>query len=92
MKNGNKHTGESEERDSMRPEYDFSGAVRGATAARYAEGTNMVLIAPDVIDLFPDSDSVNDALRALAHVIRRRDAEMGRTREPEPHGTAGPNG
>ncbi|MEW6349748.1 MAG: hypothetical protein AB1646_11850 [Thermodesulfobacteriota bacterium] len=76
MKNNDKHADEGEERDTMRPEYDFSGAVRGVTAARYAEGTNVGLIAPDVIDLFPDSESVNDALRALAHVIRRREADF----------------
>jgi len=56
----------------MRPEYDFSGAVRGVTAARYAEGTNAVVITPDVLDVFPDSASVNEALRALAPVIRHR--------------------
>jgi hypothetical protein len=60
------------ERDTMRPEYDFSGAVRGATAARYAAGTNVVVIAPDVRDVFPDGESVNEALRALAPVIRHR--------------------
>ncbi|MCH8146336.1 MAG: hypothetical protein IIA55_16630 [Gemmatimonadetes bacterium] len=56
----------------MRAEYDFSGAVRGKTAARYAEGSNVVLIDPDVLDVFPDADAVNEALRALAPVIRRR--------------------
>ena len=58
--------------DTMRPEYDFSGAVRGKTAARYAEGSNVVLIDPDVLDVFPDANAVNEALRALAPVIRRR--------------------
>jgi len=56
----------------MRPEYDFSGAVRGATAARCAEGTNSAVIAPDVLGVFPDSESVNEALRALAPIIRQR--------------------
>jgi hypothetical protein len=56
----------------MRPEYDFSKGVRGATAARYAEGTNVVVIDPDVLDVFPDASSVNEALRALAPVIRHR--------------------
>ncbi len=56
----------------MRPDYDFSGALRGITASRYAEGTNVVVIAPDVLDVFPDSASVNEALRALAPVIRHR--------------------
>jgi len=56
----------------MRPEYDFSGAARGITAKRYAEGTNVVVVGRDVLDVFPDSVSVNEALRALAPVLRRR--------------------
>jgi hypothetical protein len=52
--------------DTMRPEYDFSGAVRGVTAARYAGGTNVVLLEPDVAELFPDSRAVNEALRTFA--------------------------
>lgn len=60
------------DRDTMRPEYDFSGAVRGVTAARYREGTNIVVLDPAVMDVFPDSDAVNEALRALAPVLRRR--------------------
>ncbi|MBM3333004.1 hypothetical protein FJY68_14360 [candidate division WOR-3 bacterium] len=56
----------------MRPEYDFSGAARGKTAARYAEGTNVVVVGRDVLDVFPDGTAVNEALRALAPVIRRR--------------------
>ena len=61
----------AEERDDMRPEYDFSHAVRGVTARRYAEGANVVVIAPDLLDVFPDAETVNDALRALAPVLRR---------------------
>ena len=38
------------DRDTIRPEYDFSRAVRGMTAARYAEGANGVLIDPEVLD------------------------------------------
>jgi hypothetical protein len=59
------------ERDTMRPEYDFSRAMRGRTAARYAEGTNVVVVGRDVLDVFPDGIAVNEALRALAPVIRR---------------------
>ena len=44
-----------DDRDTMRPEYDFSGAVRGVTAARYAKGTNMVVVDPEVLDVFPNS-------------------------------------
>lgn len=59
-------------RDTMRRHYDFSKAVRGATAARYAEGANVVVIDPSVLDVFPDSKAVNEALRALAPVLRNK--------------------
>lgn len=59
------------DRDTLRPEYDFSRAVRGVTTARYAEGANVVVIDPEVLDVFPDGPSVNEALRALAPVVRR---------------------
>lgn len=56
--------------DTMRPEYDFTNAVRGVTAARYAQGTNVVLLDPDTAQLFPDSRAVNEALRTLARLAR----------------------
>ena len=68
------------DRDTMQPEYDFSGAVRGATAARYGQGANVVVIDPDVLDVFPDAASVNEALRALAPVLRQR-RSRGRKRQ-----------
>ena len=52
----------------MLDEYDFSKGVRGKCAGRYAKGTNVVVIAPDVAAVFPDADSVNDALRALLRI------------------------
>ena len=60
------------DRDTMRPEYDFGKAVRGVTAARYAQGANVVVIDPEVLDVFPDSESVNATLRALAPVLRQQ--------------------
>lgn len=60
------------DRDTMRPEYDFSRAVRGITAVRYAQGANIVVIDPEVLDVFPDGETVNEALRALAPVLRKR--------------------
>jgi hypothetical protein len=57
--------------DTLRPEYDFSGGVRGVTAARYRDGSNVVVVDPSVLDVFPDAESVNEALRALAEVVRR---------------------
>jgi len=68
----------TEEQDTMRPEYDFSGAVRGVTAARSAKGTNVVVADPEVVDVFPNSSAVNEALRALAPVLRRRQTTQGR--------------
>ncbi len=59
-------------------QYDFSGGVRGKYAQRYREGSNVVVIEPDVVEFFPDDDSVNEALRNLAAVIRREEqAEQG---------------
>ena len=50
---------------SLLPEYDFSGGERGRHAGRYAKGTNVVLLDPDVAEFFSDSRSVNKALRGL---------------------------
>ncbi|MBI4458748.1 MAG: hypothetical protein HY648_01650 [Acidobacteria bacterium] len=67
----------------MRPEYDFSQAVRGVTAARYARGVNIVVIDPEVLDVFPDGAAVNRTLRALAPVLRQqRGATTKRRRSP----------
>jgi hypothetical protein len=56
----------------MREEYDFSKGVRGKYAGRFSENTVMVVLNPDVAEIFPDSASVNSVLRALAHIIRER--------------------
>ena len=58
----------------MRAEYDFSGGVRGKYAARYARGTNVVLLDPELTAAFPDSKSVNDALRALLAIANRAES------------------
>jgi hypothetical protein len=50
----------------MRAEYDFRGGVRGKHAGRYAAGTNVVVLDPDVAAVFPDAASVNRALRQVA--------------------------
>jgi len=55
----------------MMKEYDFSKGARGKYAKRYAAGTNVVLIDPDVAEFFPDRDSVNDTLRSLIKVIKK---------------------
>ena len=58
--------------DEMRPEYDFSGGVRGKFYKEYMKGTNVVLLDPDVAEVFPDSRTVNEALRVLAQVAKRQ--------------------
>jgi len=58
--------------DDMRPEYDFSGGVRGKFYKEYMKGTNVVLLDPDVAEVFPDSRAVNEALRVLAQVAKRQ--------------------
>jgi len=61
-------TRKTKHEDEMRSHYDFSGGVRGKYAAHYAEGTNVVVLAPDVAAMFPDSVAVNEALRTLARI------------------------
>ena len=59
--------------DELRPEYDLSqmkDGVRGKYAKRFREGTNLVLLSPDVAQYFPDEDSVNAALRSLVSVAK----------------------
>jgi hypothetical protein len=68
-----KSKGEPIENDDLRPEYDFAsmkGGVRGKYAERFAAGTNIVLLEPDVAQAFPTSQSVNEALRMLLQLAR----------------------
>ncbi len=53
-------------------EYDFSRGIRGKYQRRYARGTNVVVLDPDVVRVFPTAEAVNSSLRALAAIIRRR--------------------
>lgn len=57
------------EPDEMKPEYDIRG-VRGKYYERYLQGTNVVLLEPDVATVFRDSESVNRVLRMLIDVAR----------------------
>jgi hypothetical protein len=62
-----------ETEDDLRPEYDFSqlkGGVRGKYVERYKAGTNLVLLAPDVADVFPTDEAVNEALRLLIKIAK----------------------
>jgi ABC-type lipoprotein export system ATPase subunit len=76
MKKG-KHTPRIAE---MRAEYDFSGGQRGKYAKRFAEGTNIIILDPDVAELFPDSKTVNEALRALSKIADRQRKIAARTK------------
>ncbi len=58
------------EADEMRPDYDIRGGLRGKYYERYQQGTNVVLLEPDVASVFHDSESVNRALRMLIDVAR----------------------
>ena len=58
--------------DELRPEYDFSGAVRGKHHEAYKAGTNVVVLDADVAKAFPDSSSVNRALRLLLEVAQKQ--------------------
>ena len=58
-------------KDTMRPEYDMTGGVRGKYAGRFKGDVVMVPIAPDVAAAFPDADAVNDALRVLIKAAKK---------------------
>lgn len=60
---------------------DLSKAVQGKYYRRMQEGTNIVLIAPDLLDTFPDSESVNEALRTLKKIATRSVQPSARTRK-----------
>jgi hypothetical protein len=57
--------------DEILPEYDFSRASRNKYASRYAAGSAVVVLEPDVAAAFPTSGEANEALRALAGIIQK---------------------
>ncbi len=64
---------ENEMEDELRPEYDFAnmeGGVRGKYVERYAQGTNLVLLDPDVAEAFPNDEAVNTALRLFIQIAQ----------------------
>ena len=64
----------TEQADELRPEYDLAEllkhAVRGKYTAQYKAGTNLVLLAPDVANAFPDERAVNKALRLVMQLAK----------------------
>lgn len=55
----------------MLEEYDFSQGVRGKYVERFKKGSNIVVLSPDVAEVFSDSESVNEALRTLIKITRQ---------------------
>lgn len=70
-----KKTSKPASRRGMRPEYDFTGGVRGKYAARFRAGTNIIVLDPDVAAVFESPEQVNRALRALLNAIPPRRAQ-----------------
>ena len=68
---------ESENKDVLRPEYDFSRGVRGKHAARYAEGTNVVVLEADVAREFRTTEQVNETLRAVSKLLQQHRKRSG---------------
>jgi hypothetical protein len=72
--------------DELRPEYDLrellANGVRGKYAERYRAGTNLVLLDPEVAKVFPDEQSVNDALRLVIELTKIPSAKKRRTAKP----------
>ena len=61
-----------EKNNEILREYDFSQGILGKYARRYARGSNVVVLEPDVAKVFPNAEAVNTSLRSLAEIIRRR--------------------
>jgi hypothetical protein len=93
MSGGNmkKATGKDKE---IRDHYDFTGGVRGKYARRYAEGSNVVVLDPDVARLFPNREAVNDTLPAVAQIVQieeRKRAGVKKTVPPDRGSVVGLN-
>ena len=72
----------AESDDDLLPEYDFRGAVRGKYYERYRQGTNVVLLDPDIAAVFHDSAAVNHTLRLLVSLANAKAAGRRRPRSP----------
>ncbi len=63
------------ESDEMRPEYDFAAGKKNPYAARFARGSNIVMIRPEIFAAFPSEDAVNDALESLMRAGAAREVK-----------------
>ncbi len=68
--------------DEILPEYDFSRAAPNKFASRYAAGSRVVVLEPDVAATFRSSEEANEALRALAGIIQKRRTRRQPARRP----------
>jgi hypothetical protein len=65
--------------DDLRDEYDLAqleGGIRGKYIEQYNQGTNLVLLEPDVAKAFPTDEAVNEALRMLIRLAKSQLREM----------------
>ena len=67
-----------ERNNEMLREYDFSQGIRGKYARRYTKSSNVVVLEPDVAEVFPDAQAVNSSLRSLAEIIGRRKSAVAK--------------
>jgi hypothetical protein len=68
--------------DDLRPEYkkeDLGKGVRGKYYESYQKGTNLVLLSPDVAEVFPNGEAVNEALRSLIELARKATGQTKRS-------------
>ena len=67
-----RHMKKGKEKNTMREEYDFTGGIRGKFAKRFSDGSNIIVLDPDVAKLFPDSKTVNEVLRSIAKIAQQK--------------------
>lgn len=76
---------QTELNDELRPEYEMKsllkGAVRGKYAQGYREGTNLVLLEPDVAEAFPNEKAVNEALRLVMKLTKIQESASHRAQQ-----------
>ena len=72
-----KQTRRKQSEADTRPEYDFSKGVRGKHTAKYAEGTNVVVLEPDVAREFRTTEQVNETLRAVSKMLQQHRERAG---------------
>ncbi|MGQ0634737.1 MAG: hypothetical protein ACT4QC_09010 [Planctomycetaceae bacterium] len=80
MKGSSMRKSKPEAVPDMLTEYDFSQGVRGKHVKRFNAGANIVVLTPDVARAFPDSESVNEALKLLMRIAERKTGKGHRAR------------